>query len=213
MPASEQDGAGSGPAITTEAELDAIYGDPVPAAVTKELDHVSADYARFIAASPFVVLGTAGPGGLDCSPRGDGPGFVRVHDERTLLLPDRRGNNRVDSLRNLVHDPRVALLFLIPGDGRTLRVNGTASLSRGDGLRESFAIADKVPACVIVVSVEQCYFQCPKALVRSHLWDPERHVEQGVLPSTGELLERLVQGFDGPIYDREYPAHMRRTLY
>lgn len=203
--------------ITSEAELDALYGEPVPAAVLKELPVISEDYRRFIDASPFVLLATVGPEGLDCSPRGDPAGFARVLDERTLLIPDRRGNNRVDSLRNIVRDPRVALLFLIPGIGETLRVNGRAVLSRDEALCRSFAVGernDKVPTCVIVVTVDAVYTQCPKALVRAKLWDPATQVDRSTLPSMGEILQRISAGaFDGAAYDAAYPERLRQTIY
>ena len=138
--------------ITSESELDALYGEPVPTALTKEIEYISEDYARYIAASPLLILATSGPEGLDCSPRGDPAGFVRIHDPKTLIIPDRRGNNRVDSLRNIVRDPRVALLLLLPGIGETLRINGRAALSTNAELRESFAVRGKLPACVIVIS-------------------------------------------------------------
>ncbi|MCC6434111.1 MAG: pyridoxamine 5'-phosphate oxidase family protein [Acidimicrobiales bacterium] len=203
--------------ITSEAELDALYGEPVPAAVLKELPVISEDYRRFIDASPFVLLATVGPEGLDCSPRGDPAGFARVLDERTLLIPDRRGNNRVDSLRNIVRDPRVALLFLIPGIGETLRVNGRAVLSREEALCRSFAVGErneKVPTCVIVVTVDAVYTQCPKALVRAKLWDPATQVDRSTLPSMGEILQRISAGaFDGAAYDAAYPERLRQTIY
>src|SRR5438045_7975779 len=148
--------------ITTIEQLEAIYGLPSGAAVFKEIDHVNAQYRAFIEAAPFFVLATVGPEGLDCSPRGDAPGFVRVADERTLLIPDRRGNNRIDSLRNIVRDPRVALLFMIPGIGQTLRVNGQAHLSIDSELLASFAVEEKPPRCVVVIAVEAVYFQCAR---------------------------------------------------
>jgi PPOX class probable FMN-dependent enzyme len=206
-----------GSVITSEVELDALYGDPVPAAIIKELPVISEDYRLFIEASPFVVLATAGPDGLDCSPRGDAAGFVRVLDERTLLIPDRRGNNRVDSLRNIVRDPRVGLLFLIPGIGETLRVNGRAVLRTDEGLRRSFAAGeqgDKLPACVIVVTVDAVYTQCPKALVRSKLWDPATQIPRSALPTVGQMLQRITNGdFDGQAYDAAYPERLKQTLY
>lgn len=199
--------------VRTVEELESLYGNPVPAAVLKELDHLSADYRRYVEVSPFVVIATAGAEGLDCSPRGDPAGFVRIADPKTLLIPDRRGNNRIDSLRNLIVDPRVALLFLIPGIGQTLRVNGTAVLDTDDELRESFAMEGKAPACVIVVHVEAVYFQCPKALLRSKLWDPASHVDRSVLPTAGEVLQRISDGFDGPAYDAALPARLAETMY
>ena len=157
--------------ITSQSELDALYGAPVPTSILKEIDHINEDYGRYIAASPFVILATSGPEGLDCSPRGDPPGFVRITDPKTLMIPDRRGNNRIDSLRNIVRDPRVALLFLIPGSGTTMRVNGKAELSTDPHLCASFSMQGKPPKCVIIIHVERAYTQCKKAIVRSQLWD------------------------------------------
>ena len=200
--------------VTTVEQLDALYGAPSRNALVKELDHISDHYRAFIEAAPFVVLATAGPDGLDCTPRGDPPGFVRVVDRSTLLLPDRRGNNRVDSLRNLVVDPRIALLFLIPGVGETLRVNGRAAISVDPALCASFAMAGKAPRSVIVVTAERVYFQCPKALVRSRLWDPSRHVDRNALPSTGQILAAIRPGeIDADAVDRAYPARLKETIY
>jgi uncharacterized protein len=200
--------------IETIEALEAIYGAPVPAATIKVLDHISDDYGRFIEASPFMILSTVGPEGVDCSPRGDPKGFVRIHDRRTLMIPDRRGNNRVDSLRNIVRDPRVALLFMVPGVGETMRVNGTAFLSTDASLRESFAMGDKVPACVITVTVAEIYTQCQKALVRSKLWDPSSQIARSELPSVGQMLQTISKGgFDGKAYDDAYPERMARTIY
>ncbi len=201
-------------AITSEAELDALYGKSPPAAVLKELDHISEHYRTFIEASPFVVLATSGPEGLDCSPRGDPKGFVRVVDSKTLMIPDRQGNNRVDSLRNIVRDPRVALLFLIPGVGETMRVNGTARLSTDLELRKTFTMQGKVPACVIVITAERVYPQCQKALVRSKLWDPSLHIARSELPSMGTMIEAITRGeFDGKTYDANYPERLKQTIY
>lgn len=200
--------------ITSEAELDALYGAPVGAAVVKEIDHVSDHYRAFIENSPFVILATSGPEGLDCSPRGDPKGFVRVVDSKTLMIPDRKGNNRVDSLRNIVRDPRVALLFLVPGVGETMRVNGTARLSTDPELCRSFAMQGKAPACVIVITVEKAYPQCQKALVRSKLWDPSLHIARSELPSVGAMIEAISKGgFDGKAYDEAYPERLKQTIY
>jgi PPOX class probable FMN-dependent enzyme len=202
------------PRITTIAELEALYGFPQPPAIAKEIDYVSEHYKAFIDRAPFVVVATAGPEGLDCSPRGDPAGFVRVSDPRTVLIPDRRGNNRIDSLRNIVRDPRIALLFLIPGIGNTLRINGRAEITTDEGLCASFAMADKLPKSVIVVRVERVYFQCPKALVRSHLWSPEAQIARSELPSTGTILESLSKGaIDANAYDRSYPQRLKETIY
>jgi PPOX class probable FMN-dependent enzyme len=203
--------------ITTEAQLDALYGTPVETAVAKEIDYISHHYQAVIDKAPFVVVATVGPEGLDCSPRGDPPGFVRVRDDKTVLIPDRRGNNRIDGLRNLVRDPRISLLFMIPGIGNTLRINGRASLSTDPELCRSFAMGergDKVPACVIVVTAEAVYSQCPKALLRSKLWDPATQIPRSALPSPGEMLEAITDGaFDGKEYDQEYPKRLEQTIY
>jgi uncharacterized protein len=200
--------------ITSLDQLAALYETPAPTSLLKELDHISDDYRTFIDASPFMLLATAGPEGLDCSPRGDPAGFVRLRDPKTLLIPDRRGNNRLDSLRNIVRDPRVALLFLVPGIGETMRVNGTAQLSTDPALCEGFAMDGKRPKCVIVVQVERCYTQCQKAFVRSHLWDASRHRLRSELPTVGQMMERVSKGsFDGKTYDAEYPERMKRTIY
>ncbi len=200
--------------ITTLEQLKAIYGEPVGNSLVKELDYVSDHYRSFIEASPFVVLATSGPEGLDCTPRGDPPGFVRVVDRNTLMLPDRRGNNRIDSLRNLVIDPRISLLFLIPGVGETLRVNGRAVINTDPALCRSFAMGDKLPRSVIVVTAERVYFQCPKALVRSRLWDPSRHVDRRSLPSAGQILAAIRPGeIDAETLDRSYPERLKQTIY
>ncbi|MDX2202907.1 MAG: pyridoxamine 5'-phosphate oxidase family protein [Hyphomicrobiaceae bacterium] len=199
--------------ITSEAELDAIYGPSPEAAIIKELDHISDHYRRFIEASPFMILATSGPEGLDCSPRGDPKGFVRVADRKTLMIPDRRGNNRVDSLRNIVRDPRVGLLFLVPGVGETMRVNGRAALSRDPELCRSFEMQGKTPACVIVVTAESVYPQCQKALVRSKLWDPKQQIARSELPTVGEMMQSIKADFDGRTYDANYPERLKQTIY
>jgi PPOX class probable FMN-dependent enzyme len=200
--------------IRTVAELEALYAAPVPTSLAKEVDHITDLHAEYIAASPFVVVATSGPGGLDCSPRGDAPGFVRVADPRTLLIPDRRGNNRLDTLRNIVVEPRIGLLFLIPGVGVTLRINGTAELSTDEDLRDSFTVQGKTPATVIVVRTTAVYTQCPKALIRADLWDPGRFRDPDSLPSMGAILEAITAGaFDGGAYDAVYPERIRETIY
>jgi hypothetical protein len=199
--------------VTTLEQLEALYSPVNPTAILKEIDHVNAHYARFIEASPFVILATAGPEGLDCSPRGDPVGFVRVADPKTLMIPDRRGNNRVDSLRNIIRDPRIALLFLIPGVGNTMRVNGRARISTDPALLARFAIRANPPTSVIVVDVERVYPQCQKAIVRGRLWDSATHVPRESLPSVGEMMQALDPDFDGAAYEAEYPARMARTLY
>ena len=200
--------------ITTLEQLDALYGAPVQAAITKEIDYVSDHYKTFIDKAPFVVVATVGPEGLDCSPRGDPAGFVQVRDRKTVLLPDRRGNNRVDALRNLVRDPRISLLFMIPGIGNTLRINGSAEISTEPELLASFAMQGKLPKTVLVVTVDRIYFQCPKALVRSRLWSQDAQVSRSELPSTGEIIEALSKGaIDGAEYDKAYPQRLKETIY
>jgi len=200
--------------ITSAEQLEALYGQPNDASTPKEVDWITPHYRAMIEASPFAALATTGPEGLDCSPRGDLPGFVRVADERTLLLPDRRGNNRADSLRNIVRDPRVALLFFIPGVNQTLRVNGRAYLSIDPVLLESFSMEGKAPRCVAVIEVETVFFQCARALVRSGLWNPEKHVDPASLPTPGQILEALSNGTcGGEAYDREWPARARASLW
>jgi uncharacterized protein len=201
--------------ITSITELEALYTDPVsPAATIKVLDHVSDHYRTFIGASPFMLLATVGPSGVDCSPRGDPPGFVRVADPKTLMIPDRRGNNRLDSLRNIVMDPRVHLLFLIPGVGETMRVIGRAVISADPELCASFAMEGKAPRSVIIVTVEEVYPQCQKALARSKLWDPAIQIPRSALPSLGEMLAAITKGgFDGKAYDQAYPERLKQTIY
>lgn len=200
--------------ITTIAELEALYGQPAENAIVKEVNYVTAQYRAYIEAAPFAALATCGPEGLDCTPRGDGPGFVRIHDPRTLLLPDRRGNNRTDSLRNIVRDPRVALLFLIPGIDNTLRVNGRARLSVEPALLESFAVKGKAPRSVMVIEIESIYFQCARAILRSELWNPARHLPADALPSAGQILAALSgQRVGGAEYDRQWPERAKQTLW
>ena len=200
--------------ITSIEQLEALYGTPSEASIAKEAPVITPHYRAFIDASPFVTLATTGPDGVECSPRGDRAGFARVHDERTLMLPDRRGNNRVDSLRNIVLDPRVGLLFLIPGSGTTLRVNGRAHLDTDPTLLASFEMDGKPPRSVIVVAIEKVFFQCARALVRSRLWSPEAQIPRSALPSTGTILATLSRdAIDGRAYDAELPQRIRQTLY
>jgi len=200
--------------VTTMDALETLYGEPFGPSIVKEIDHVNVHYRAFIEAAPFFTLATSGPDGLDCSPRGDAPGFVRVVDEKTLLIPDRRGNNRIDSLRNLIHDPRVALLFLIPGVGETLRVVGRVAISTDPELRAGFVVNGKMPATVLVVSVERVFYQCPKAIVRSKLWDPATRIDRASLPSAGTILAEISGGrIGGPEHDRGQPERIKATLY
>jgi PPOX class probable FMN-dependent enzyme len=200
--------------IRTVEELEALYGTPGETSLVKELDRIIPEYAAFIEASPFVALATSGPEGLDCSPRGDLPGFVRIADERTLLMPDRHGNNRADSLKNIVRDGRVGLLFMVPGSGTTLRVNGRAELSIDPELTASFTVDGKAPRSVIVIRVEAVYFQCARAIHRSDLWNPAKHVDPKSLPTPGTILAAVsANRIGGESYDREWPERARKTMW
>jgi PPOX class probable FMN-dependent enzyme len=200
--------------IATIGELEAIYGQPNEASTVKVADRITPLYRVLIDKSPFAALATCGPEGLDCSPRGDLPGFVRVHDETTLMMPDRRGNNRVDSLRNIIRDPRIALLFLIPGSGSTLRINGRARVSADADLLASFKVDGKAPRTVIVMTVDEIYFQCARAIVRSDLWNPDRRVDPKSLPTPGQILAEMSENrVGGEDYDRAWPERARQTMW
>ncbi|HYW55384.1 MAG TPA: pyridoxamine 5'-phosphate oxidase family protein [Polaromonas sp.] len=200
--------------ITTLDQLTALFGEVGEASIRKEVAYVHPHYRALIEASPFAVLATSGPGGLDASPRGDPAGFVHVENETTLLLPERRGNHRVDSLRNLLADPRLALLFLIPGVGETLRVNGQATISVAPEMLARFVMQGQLPKCVLVIKVEAVYFQCARAIQRSGLWQTPAPDARASLPSPGAILSALTDAaIDGETYDRELPARQRATLY
>jgi hypothetical protein len=200
--------------ITTVEQLEETYGEASPRSLTKEIDYISDHYRVFIEKAPFVAVATSGPEGLDCSPRGDPPGFVRVLDSKTVLIPDRRGNNRIDTLRNIVQDPRVSLLFLIPGVPETMRINGRAEIITDPELLESFIMQGKLPRSILAVTVDRIYFQCSKALVRSGLWSADAQVDRTELPSTGEMIAALSSdGFDSEEYDKTYPEHIKQTIY
>jgi PPOX class probable FMN-dependent enzyme len=180
----------------------------------KEADRVVPVYRAFIEAAPFAALATNGPDGLDCSPRGDAPGFVTVADEKTLLLPDRRGNNRIDSLRNIVRDPRCAFLFLLPGSGTTFRAQGRAHLSIDPDLLRSFEVDGKAPRSVIVMQIDELYFQCARAIIRSELWNPARHLDPKTLPTPGEILAAMTDNqVGGPAYDQAWPERAKQTMW
>lgn len=200
--------------IRSIAALEALFGQPPQASLVKELDHIDDYYRQWIAASPFVALATAGAEGLDCSPRGDPRGFVDVIDSNTIILPERRGNNRIDSLRNLVGDPRLALLFLIPGLGETLRINGRARISSDPVLLARYAVDGKAPKVVLVITVTAVFFQCSRAVVRAGLWDVSRHIGRGSLPTPGQILQQASKaGIDGAAYDSGLPERVRTSLY
>jgi hypothetical protein len=194
--------------------LEALYGEVNETSTLKEITYLHPHYAAMIKAAPFAVLATTGPHGVDASPRGDAPGFIEIVDDKTLLMADRRGNNRIDSLRNILADPHVALLFLIPGIGETLRVNGTAEISVDPELLARFTVNDKAPRSILVIHIESVFFQCSRALIRSELWNPERHIPRGALPSTGQMLAAVTdQRIDAETYDRELPPRLKATLY
>jgi len=200
--------------IKTIEQLESIYGFAGETSTVKVAKWVTPSYRALIERSPFVALATSGPEGLDCSPRGDVAGFVRVHDEKTLMMPDRRGNNRVDSLRNIVRDGRVALLFFIPGSGSTLRVNGRAHLCVDPTLLLSFKMDGKAPRTVVVMTVEEIYFQCARAILRSDLWNPDKHVDPKALPTPGQILAEMSENrVGGEDYDRAWPQRARQSLW
>jgi uncharacterized protein len=170
-------------------------------------------YRRMIEMSPFVALATVGPEGLDCSPRGDRGAVVRIEDDRTLALPDWRGNNRVDSLLNIVRDPRVALMFLIPGSNSAMRINGRAVVSVAPDLLQSFEMDGRHPRSVVVITIDEAYFQCARAVMRAELWNVERQVAVDELPTPGEMLKSAKEDFDRDTYDREWPARAAKTMW
>ncbi len=200
--------------LKTIEELENIYGHPGETSLVKEVPQIIPQYRAFIEASPFCTLATVGPEGLDCSPRGDVPGFVRVHDERTLMMPDRRGNNRADSLKNIIRDPRIALCFLIPGSRTALRVNGEAQVSIDPVLKQSFIEKGKEPRTVIVISTTAVYFQCGRAIVRSNLWDESAKIDPATLPTPGDVLAELSNGsVGGKEYDEKWEGRAKESLW
>ena len=199
-------------AITDEAQLREIIGRPTETVLTKITDRLNHLTRQFIERSPFVCVATSSPdGGLDVPPRGDPAGFVRILDERTLLVPDRPGNRIADTLRHLREDPRIALLVLIPGVGDTYRVNGTATIVDDPELLADSTLEGKPPKLGLLISIEEAYTQCPKAMIRSDLWNPERHIDRSELPRSGEIF-RSLNGpqFDAEEYDRERDERYRR---
>nr|CAD6603946.1 pyridoxamine 5'-phosphate oxidase family protein [Rhizobium sp. Khangiran2] len=199
--------------IRTIEDLRHIYADVTEASVAKVTVMLTPEYRSMIEASPFTALATVGPEGLDCSPRGDTGSCVRVQDPKTLLLPDWRGNNRVDSLMNIIRDPRVALMFLIPGSNTAMRVNGSAVVSVEPSLLESFETDGHHPRSVIVITIGEVYFQCARAIMRAQLWNPERFVDPATLPSAGAMLKAANAGFDQATYDREWAGRAAATMW
>lgn len=199
--------------IRTIEDLRHIYADVTEASVAKVTSMLTPEYRSMIEASPFMALATVGPEGLDCSPRGDSGSCVRVQDPRTLLLPDWRGNNRVDSLMNIIRDPRVGLMFLIPGSNTAMRVNGSAVVSVEASLLQSFEMDDHHPRSVIVITIGEVYFQCARAIMRAQLWNPETFVDPAALPSAGAMLKAAKAGFDQTTYDREWAGRAAATMW
>jgi uncharacterized protein len=200
--------------ITSIDELKSLYEDAGEASIKKEISYLHPHYQAIIKASPFAVLATNGNDGMDASPRGDAPGFINGLDEHTLLLPDRRGNNRLDSLRNILYDSRVALLFLVPGLGETLRVNGRATISTDPELLNRFLVNNKLPKTVLIIKVETVFFQCSRAIHRSGLWQARDETTKPLIPTPGKILADLTNAaIDGEKYDRELPERIKATLY
>ncbi|MEQ8589669.1 MAG: pyridoxamine 5'-phosphate oxidase family protein [Roseitalea porphyridii] len=199
--------------IGTIEDLEAIYGETGEASTVKVSDRLTVGYRRLVEASPLVALATVGPDGLDCSPRGDPGQAMTIRDERTLVLPDRRGNNRIDSLRNIVRDGRVALLFFIPGSNSTLRVNGKAVISIDPDLLESLEMEGKRPRSAIVITIAEIYFQCARALMRAELWNTGAWPDVSGLPTPGQLIRELKHDFDGRTYDREWPERAKNSMW
>ncbi|AJD41488.1 pyridoxamine 5'-phosphate oxidase-like protein [Rhizobium gallicum bv. gallicum R602sp] len=200
--------------IRTVEELGKIYGGGLTqASVAKVTRVLTPPYRQMIEASPFMALATVGPEGLDCSPRGDIGGVVRVIDEKTLHLPDWRGNNRVDSLSNIVRDPRLALMFLVPGSNTTMRINGRGMVSNDETLLESFEMDGKHPRTIVVITVDEVYFQCARALMRAQLWNPENFADPAKLPTPGLMLKAAAEDFDHDTYDREWAGRAAKTMW
>ncbi|MGI9416942.1 MAG: pyridoxamine 5'-phosphate oxidase family protein [Geminicoccaceae bacterium] len=202
-----------GHVIENESGLRALYGEPGRLALLKELDHLDENCQRFIALSPFLCLATMGADGrVDNSPRGDAPGFVEVGDEKTLLMPDRPGNNRIDSLSNIVNQPDVGLLFFIPGFTETLRVNGRARLSIAPYLLARFAVDGRLPKLVVAITVQEAFLQCSKALIRSRLWQEDAKVDRKTLPTLGRMIADVVDARSSAETVRSYDALIERNI-
>jgi len=203
--------------ITSKEDLDTLYGEPMDRALWKEIDHINDHYRIFIEKSPFLILATSGENGIDCSPRGDPAGFVRVVNEKCIQLPDRRGNNRLDSLRNIIVNPNVGLISLIPNAGETIRLRGKAEIIVDEALCESFAINGKPASSVLSIQVEKVYFQCQKAIVRSGLWDASSYVNSEELPTAGQMMKVFSAmhnaDFDDISYDENHTQHTKNTIY
>ena len=202
-------------AITSTEQLEALYGEPLDAAVSKQTDYIVEPGRAFIGASPFLLLATASDDGIDCSPKGDAPGFVQLLDDRTVLIPDRPGNNRVDGMRNIIANPKVGIIFMIPGANVTYRINGTASISVDPELLDRFLVQGKRPCTVLVVTVEEAFHHCPKALVRSKLWARGADGAPEHAPTMGSFAAWRDSGDAAYAeqYEVDYQKRMKDRLY
>ncbi len=197
--------------IETIEQLEALYGTPKPASLVKVTDRLTAEYSAYIKASPFVALATVGPEGLDCTPRGDDGQVVFIEDDKTLSLPDWRGNDRIDTLRNIVRDPRLSLMFLVPGSNTVIRVNGTGRISAAPDLLQRFAKSGKAPRTVLLITINEIYFQCARAVMRADLWNDK---PTPALPTAGKILAAMTDGkVGGSEYDKTWPARAEKTLW
>lgn len=199
--------------LRTLDELDNIYGPIGEASLIKVTNHLTKAYQQIVEQSCFCTLSTVGPEGLDCSPRGDAGPVVRIQDSRTLLMPDRRGNNRIDSLKNIIGDPRVSLMFMIPGWNNVLRINGKAEISVDPELLATFEIDEKQPRSVIQISIGEVYFQCARALMRADLWNPEKQISKTDVPSPGQIMQEIKDGFDGKTYDDAWLERAKTSMW
>jgi len=199
--------------VTSVDDLGKIYAKPLPHVANKETDHITEVGRAFIAASPFLVLATSNGTSIDCSPKGDAPGFVQLLDDRTLLIPDRPGNNRIDGMKNLLVNPKVGIIFMVPGANETYRVTGSARISTDPGLLKRFEVDGKAPRVVVVVTVEEAFNHCPKAFVRAKLWD--RAARPSSAPSHGDFAAAR-DGKDGAYakdYNEKYAERLKSELY
>jgi len=199
--------------LTSISDLEEIYGAPGEASLIKEVDRLTSKYRQIVETAKFCVLATAGPDGLDCSPRGDAGPVVRIQDERTLLMPDRRGNNRIDSLRNIIADPRAAFMFMVPGWNNVLRVNGTAKVSVDPELLASFEMEGKQPRSVVIIAIDRVYFQCARAIMRAELWNPDQQADASAIPTPGQIMQDIKAGFDGNQYDEDWPERAKASMW
>ena len=201
--------------IVDKKNLGQLYGEPSERAVLKQLDHLDKHCQAFIKISPFLVIGTMGSDGLgDVSPRGDAPGFVKVKDEKTIYLPDRLGNNRTDTLSNVLENSGVGLLFLVPGMNETLRVNGIAKITTDKNILESLSVEGKAPRSALEIIIEEAYLQCAKALIRSKLWEEDHKIERKSFPSLGKIIsDQIGRGDDENKAERSIQKGYRTKLY